>query len=121
MSQSAQDHYSKITFHCKYSSYTRRQLYELVSDVDNYHHFVPYCVASDVLSSELIRDSDSEREFEKKRAQLTVGFLAFKESYVSEVTCKPCESVEVNSNIIINCHAKTRVDAGCRIIGDTAI
>jgi len=28
-------------------------------------------------------------------AELTVGFLAFKESYISTVTCKPDEFVEV--------------------------
>lgn len=28
-------------------------------------------------------------------AELTVGFLAFTESYVSQVTCRPYESVEV--------------------------
>lgn len=28
-------------------------------------------------------------------AELTVGFLAFKESYVSTVTCKPDDFVEV--------------------------
>lgn len=32
---------------------------------------------------------------QKKEAELTVGFLGFKESYVSQVTCTPYDSVEV--------------------------
>ncbi|KAH8118800.1 dehydrase and lipid transport-domain-containing protein [Phellopilus nigrolimitatus] len=76
--------------------YSQKQLYELVADVDNYHRFVPYCTESKVLASRLVKTNKSsqETEVEKKEARLTVGFLAFKESYVSEVTCQPCLSVE---------------------------
>ena len=34
-------------------------------------------------------------------AELTVGFLAFKESYVSKVTCTPFTSVEVRLAVFI--------------------
>ena len=33
----------------------------------------------------------------RKRGELTVGFLAFRESYISEVTCVPYESGEVDN------------------------
>ncbi|EJD01644.1 uncharacterized protein FOMMEDRAFT_90501 [Fomitiporia mediterranea MF3/22] len=76
--------------------YSQKQLYELVADVDNYRHFVPYCTESKVLTSRLVNPhaSQNEGKVEKKEARLTVGFLAFKESYVSEVTCRPYLSVE---------------------------
>ena len=35
---------------------------------------------------------------ELKKARLSVGFLSFKESYVSDVTCVPYSEVEVSSN-----------------------
>lgn len=77
--------------------YTRKQLYELVADVDNYRHFIPYCTDSKVHSSQSaeVLGPGGTQAVEKKRASLTVGFLAFKESYLSEVTCTPFSSVEV--------------------------
>ena len=80
-----------------YISYSQKQLYSLIANVDSYHHFVPYCTASRVLSSRTLRLSDVPGfpPVERKEAELTVGFLAFKESYVSEVTCTPYLSVEV--------------------------
>lgn len=48
---------------------------------------------------------------EKKEAELTVGFLAFKESYVSEVTCIPYESVEVRLFLSI-----TALNCACLIV-----
>ena len=73
------------------NSYSQRQLYDLVADVDNYHRFLPYCLESKVLSTDLREDGTK-----KSQARLTVGFLALKESYVSEVTCTPYSSVEVS-------------------------
>ncbi|KAJ6484990.1 dehydrase and lipid transport-domain-containing protein [Mycena vitilis] len=69
--------------------YTRQQLYDVVSDVASYQHFIPFCSASRVLSS-----TDPNRVPILLDAELTVQFLAFKESYVSRVTCVPLESVE---------------------------
>jgi coenzyme Q-binding protein COQ10 len=71
-------------------SYTRQQLYKVVSDVASYHHFIPFCSASRVLST-----TDETQIPILMDAELTVQFLAFKESYVSRVTCVPLESVEV--------------------------
>lgn len=77
--------------------YTRKQLYELVADVDNYRHFIPYCTDSKVHSSQSVQvpGPGGTQAVEKKQASLTVGFLTFKESYLSEVTCTPFSSVEV--------------------------
>ncbi len=33
-------------------------------------------------------------------AEMTVGFMSFEESYVSKVTCKPHESVQVSIHLI---------------------
>lgn len=73
--------------------YSQRQLYDLVADVDNYHRFLPYCLESKVLSTE-----HGANGTKRSQARLTVGFLAFKESYVSEVTCTPYSSVEVSAS-----------------------
>ncbi|KAJ7095346.1 dehydrase and lipid transport-domain-containing protein [Mycena belliarum] len=69
--------------------YTREQLYQVVSDVGSYHHFIPFCSASRVLSA-----TDATQIPILLDAELTVQFLAFKESYVSRVTCTPTESVQ---------------------------
>ncbi|KAJ7129723.1 dehydrase and lipid transport-domain-containing protein [Mycena epipterygia] len=69
--------------------YTRHQLYNVVADVGSYQHFIPFCSASRVLST-----TDETQVPILLDAELTVQFLAFKESYVSRVTCIPLESVE---------------------------
>ncbi|TFK43568.1 dehydrase and lipid transport-domain-containing protein [Crucibulum laeve] len=72
--------------------YRPQELYDIVADVASYPRFVPFCTGSRVIKStsqnaghvgETVMD-----------AELTVGFLAFKESYVSQVTCTPCKSVQ---------------------------
>ncbi|KAF9247268.1 dehydrase and lipid transport-domain-containing protein [Melanogaster broomeanus] len=69
--------------------YRRSELYQIVADVASYPAFVPYCTGSRILQRKECQDGITVME-----AELTVGFLAFKESYVSKVTCKPLESVE---------------------------
>lgn len=66
--------------------YSQKQLYDLVADVDSYRQFVPYCTASRVLNSRILRPNDAAGRppIERKEAELTVGFMAFKESYVSQ-------------------------------------
>ena len=75
--------------------YTPKELYSIVSDVDSYHLFLPYC-----LGSRVIGPSDSPRAKENRQnassivdAELTIGFSAFRESYVSEVSMRPNEWV----------------------------
>lgn len=77
--------------------YTRQQLYEVVSDVGSYPHFVPFCTGSRIITRFLEPNSKGDASLQRMimDAELTVGFLALKESYVSRVTCIPFESVEV--------------------------
>lgn len=70
--------------------YRRSELYNIIADVESYSNFVPYCTGSRILESKAWQNGTTVME-----AELTVGFLAFKESYISNVTCKPHESVEV--------------------------
>ncbi|KAK7061695.1 dehydrase and lipid transport-domain-containing protein [Favolaschia claudopus] len=72
-----------------FTSYTRQELYNVVADVGSYQHFIPFCSASRVLST-----TDETKIPILMDAELTVQFLAFKESYVSRVTCVPLQSVQ---------------------------
>jgi hypothetical protein len=74
-------------------SYGRRDLYNLVADVNSYPRFVPYCTGSRILEQSVDQDGVATMDVE-----IMVGFLAFKESYVSRVTCRPYESVQVSSS-----------------------
>ncbi|KAG8218696.1 polyketide cyclase/dehydrase [Butyriboletus roseoflavus] len=69
--------------------YRRSELYKIIADVESYSNFVPYCTGSRILESKARQNGTTVME-----AELTVGFLAFKESYISTVTCKHDESVE---------------------------
>lgn len=81
---------SQVLRSCRWHS---RQLYEVVADVASYPHFIPFCTGSRILSKSRIGDSATSNH--TMDAELQVGFLSFKESYVSKVTCKPYISVEV--------------------------
>ncbi len=73
--------------------YSQKQLYELVADASSYPRFLPFCTNARVLN-EYPRPSDPSGRLNMD-VELTVGFLSFEESYVSKVTCRPYESVEV--------------------------
>ena len=73
--------------------YTQKQLFDVVSDVSSYPKFLPFCSSSRVLTCPPRQMPDGRQILE---AELTVGFMAFKESYVSTVTCTPNKSVEVS-------------------------
>lgn len=49
-------------------------------------------------------------------AELTVGFLSFKESYTSKVTCRPNESVEVSIFRILPSRAHSSMRTGCSFV-----
>ncbi|KAF9569072.1 hypothetical protein CPC08DRAFT_757263 [Agrocybe pediades] len=70
--------------------YNEKELYAVVADVASYPSFIPFCLGSRIEPSALQR---AMREKTVVDAELTVGFLSFKESYVSTVTCIPFESV----------------------------
>lgn len=78
--------------------YSPSHLYSIVSDVDSYSKFLPYCLESVVLGPNSA-ESQSQGEVKSVQAKLTVGFGAFKESYVSKVEMKETEWVKVSSKI----------------------
>jgi len=73
-------------------SYNRNQLYDIVADVGSYPRFVPFCTGSRIFNTSTQQQTGLPFIME---AELTVRFLTFKESYVSQVTCTPFQSVEV--------------------------
>ncbi|TFK55662.1 hypothetical protein OE88DRAFT_1804481 [Heliocybe sulcata] len=76
--------------------YTREQLYEVVADVASYPRFVPFCTGARILTPQAAQGGSSSAQ--QLEAELTVGFLSFKESYVSKVVCTPHESVEARAS-----------------------
>jgi ribosome-associated toxin RatA of RatAB toxin-antitoxin module len=79
------------------ASYTCNQLYEIVTDVASYPRFLPFCTSSRILSVRQNPRQENTSTLTIMDAELTVGFLSFKESYISQVTCDPFQSVEVRS------------------------
>ncbi|KAH9482284.1 Coenzyme Q-binding protein COQ10-like protein, mitochondrial [Psilocybe cubensis] len=75
--------------------YNAKELYAVVADVASYPQFIPFCVSSRIDRSALERAMKGRTVVD---AELAVGFLNFKESYVSEVTCVPFESVQARAS-----------------------
>ncbi|RUP47105.1 dehydrase and lipid transport-domain-containing protein [Jimgerdemannia flammicorona] len=72
----------------KLLNYSQQQLYDVVSDVDQYNLFVPWCTHSRVLSTKTVPRKDKNHAVVTvMKAELGVGFKGFSEQYVSEVTC----------------------------------
>ncbi|KAG1148337.1 hypothetical protein G6F37_004037 [Rhizopus arrhizus] len=67
----------------KLLNFSQNQLYNVVSNVDDYHQFVPFCTHSHVYTNTKI----DENKYIMK-AELGIGFKLFKEKYMSKVTCK---------------------------------
>ncbi len=83
-------------------SYRRSQLYNIVTDVDSYPHFLPFCTNARILSKSATLAADAIKPAGiQMEAEMTVGFMAFKETYISNVYCIENESVEV-SRLICN-------------------
>ena len=72
------------------SSFSQRQMYDVVKDVRSYPTFLPYCLDAVVSSSRELANRDL-----LMLATLTVGVSPFKMSYESKVTCRPYEFVKV--------------------------
>lgn len=60
----------------KLIGFSREQIFDVVADVKNYKHFVPFCKKSDVIST-----TD-----DTLKANLVIGFPPINESYTSKVT-----------------------------------
>ncbi|KAK9456909.1 dehydrase and lipid transport-domain-containing protein [Dipodascopsis uninucleata] len=71
--------------------YSNSQLYKVISDIDSYREFVPYCTDSFVSE----RDKDSNQP---RKATLKVGWGSFIESFESELTCREPSVVIAQSN-----------------------
>ncbi|KAI8071425.1 hypothetical protein BC940DRAFT_331224 [Gongronella butleri] len=73
-------------------NYTPQQVYSIVANVDDYHHFLPFCTHSRVYSSKTV---DQQQVMQ---AELGVGFNLFKEKYMSTVTCRQPHIVKAVSS-----------------------
>lgn len=71
--------------------YTQKQLYDVVSDTDSYHRFLPFCTSSRVVS----RPPPGAAPSVPTKVELSVGFMGVEQSYISDVFCTPNERVEV--------------------------
>ncbi|KAI0082537.1 hypothetical protein K474DRAFT_1633799 [Panus rudis PR-1116 ss-1] len=76
--------------------YRPSELYNVVSDVASYPSFIPFCTGARILNqtTPTTPTLGARAPARVMEAELSVGFLSFKESYVSKVTCRPNESVE---------------------------
>ena len=94
-----------------YCRWHPHQLYEVVADIASYPRFIPFCTGSRILSKSRQRESATSPL--TMDAELTIGFLSMKESYVSKVTCKPYISVEVRMivRIAVPCLTKCFLQA----------
>ncbi|GBC05183.1 hypothetical protein RclHR1_06090001 [Rhizophagus clarus] len=67
----------------KVIGYTQKQLYDVVSNIDEYKNYIPYCTNSEVLKTQTINNRNKQLT-----AVLGVGFNGISETYISEVTCE---------------------------------
>ncbi|KAI9307913.1 cyclase/dehydrase, partial [Cunninghamella echinulata] len=58
-------------------------VYNVVSNVNEYQHFIPFCTHSKVYTSKLLSSQQTVMQ-----AELGIGFKLFKEKYMSTVTCQ---------------------------------
>ena len=79
------------------TSYSRQELYSIVADVDSYAKFLPCCTNSRVLGPSLrpMKDRRSDGAAKIIDAELTIGFAAITESYISEVRMLPDTWIKV--------------------------
>ncbi|KAF6812894.1 cyclase dehydrase family protein [Colletotrichum sojae] len=74
--------------------YPSSQLYEVISDVDSYSSFVPYCAQSRV--TRWTAPDENDRRW-PTQADLRVGWGGFEETFTSKLHCVPGKSVEAVS------------------------
>ncbi|KAL2211989.1 hypothetical protein CC79DRAFT_1353918 [Sarocladium strictum] len=76
--------------------YSASPLYNLISDIDSYSTFVPYCSRSRVTAWSQPDASHSDRRW-PTLADLHVGWGGFEEVFTSRLTCEPGHYVEAVS------------------------
>ncbi|KAI8372324.1 dehydrase and lipid transport-domain-containing protein [Choanephora cucurbitarum] len=67
----------------KLLNFSQNQIYNVVSNVNDYKFFVPFCNHSHVYTNTPLRDGSY-----LMKAELGVGFKLFEEKYMSKVTCR---------------------------------
>ena len=88
--------WARLSFTPPFSSYTQKELFEIVADVASYNRFVPFCAGSRIINPpKELHVAESHSPLSVMEAELTVGFLGFREKYVSQVTFTPYQSVQV--------------------------
>ncbi|GME87636.1 unnamed protein product [Ambrosiozyma monospora] len=73
----------------KQFSHPQELIYELISSVDKYHEFIPYCTDSFIRG----RDANGEPSI----AGLRVGFQKFDEEFTCDLTCQKPSAVVAKS------------------------
>lgn len=102
---------------CTFFRYRPSELYNVVADVASYPSFVPFCTGARILSKttpttpRLGGPTSPQVLARVMEAELTVGFLSFRESYVSKVTCRPNELVEVSYHFLTNANAQYSIQS----------
>ncbi|KAI7891768.1 dehydrase and lipid transport-domain-containing protein [Mucor mucedo] len=81
---SSKKHYSER----KLLTFSQNQLYNVVSNVDDYQNFIPFCTDSKVYTNKQL-----DNGVNVMTAELSVGFKLFEEKYMSKVTCNKPHSV----------------------------
>ena len=69
----------------RFLPYTCEQMFNLVADVERYPEFLPWCVATRI----------REREGDTLFADMVIGFKVFREKFVSKVTCRKPDRIDV--------------------------
>lgn len=80
-------------------SYTPAQLHALVSDINAYSSFLPYCTYSRVVRTQQPQHEHEPAEAQVLLAELGVGFGKVQERYVSRVVSVPGKSVTVSVQV----------------------
>eukprot|EP00835_Amoeboradix_gromovi_P005131 NODE_454_length_8261_cov_0.201054.p4 type:complete len:164 gc:universal NODE_454_length_8261_cov_0.201054:7327-6836(-) len=75
------------------------KVYNVISNINRYHSFLPFCSSSKVLktNTEYVLDTPLNRKVFMD-AELGISFYKFKESYISQVTCIPFNYVKATSS-----------------------
>lgn len=77
-------------------SHRPETVFDVITDIDRYSEFVPWCVGSHVLPQRDV-SSESVKGATVFYAELTAGFLKITESYTSKVTVYGSERVEAEA------------------------
>ncbi|KAI8580177.1 hypothetical protein K450DRAFT_238520, partial [Umbelopsis ramanniana AG] len=86
----------KVYSERKLLNYSQAQVYDVVSNVTDYHHFIPFCSHSKVFSTKAAPSPVAPSRVVME-AELGVGFNLFNEKYMSKVTCDKPTLVKAES------------------------